>query len=857
MKIRKLRTNHIKNPVGFAMEKQVFSYVVEEATGAFQKAARIRVALDEKMTDVVYDSGWDEAIDSIAWQLPISTAAATRYYWTVEAEADNGEVAESEVAYFETAPDMENLTAVFIEAEKELDVVEFFTTISVKEQPVTARAYATALGIYELRIDGEKVGEEFLSPYSNDYDSWLQVLTHDVTAQLTPGEHEISMVVTPGWYSGYFGFEGKKEIYGKEKAAFLQLELALANGTKEIIVTDENWKARECAIRSAEIYHGEVWDATFVSEEAFDVTVLDVHKNKLQPRRSLPVRIMETVQPVELIHTPAGETVLDLGQNMAGWLSFYCRAPKGTKLFLQYGEILQNGNFYRENLREAKAEFTYISDGEARLVRPHATYYGFRYVKLEGFGEDVDLADFVGEVIYSQMDVTGSIVTGNPLVNRLTLNALWGQKGNFVDVPSDCPQRDERLGWTGDAQVFSGTALFQMDAYPFYVKFGHDMLMEQKRYDGCVPMVIPSFHMGPGGSSAWADAATVIPWNTYVYTGDAAILAQQYSSMKLWADWIYKQDVADGDKGLWQTGFHFGDWLALDGTDPFPTGKTDPCYIASAYYYLSTRLTAQAAEVLGYKEEAALYEARAEKIKTAMAAEYFTEDGDLILKVRTLTPTPAGSLAFVPVGEETAVTQTGYVLALTFGFCPEEYLPKMAKCLNDKIKEDGGLVTGFVGTPVLCPALSANGYAQTAYDLLLNEEMPGWLYCVKMGATTIWERWNSVLPDGTMNPEGMNSLNHYAYGSIAEWMYRYVGGIQPIPEKPGFREVTLTPMPDARLKSAEVTFDSPVGTYVSAWSYEGDTVHYHFEIPFGAKAYVTLPGAQQEAQILSAGSYDF
>ncbi len=834
MKIERLKTNHIVHPLGYAMEQAVLSYVVSESSGKRQKQARILVALDERMQEIVYDSGMTEEIDSIAYPLPISLKPATRYYWKVTVLAEDGDTGESDVTWFETAKPSEELPGDFITAKPAehsdaanpgMDVAAFFTTWKGKPGIKRAKARATALGVYELSINGKKAGNEFLTPYSNDYDSWLQFQTFDVTKLLQTGKNEVVMTVAPGWYSGYFGFEGKHEIYGDKKAAFLNLEVCYEDGSRELLVTDESWKVRESAVRYAELYHGEVYDATFEPKEVYDVTPVCYPKERLSARRSLPVVIKETITPIGILHTPAGETVIDMGQNMVGWLSFFCRAPKGTRLHFQYGELLQDGNFYRENLRTAKAEFTYISDGTERWVRPHFTYYGFRYVKLEGIVGEPEPDDFMGEVIYSDMEVIGGIETNHPLVNRLVQNALWGQKGNFVDVPTDCPQRDERMGWTGDAQIFSGTAAFFMDVYAFYAKYGYDMLREQERCEGCVPMVIPSFHMGPGGSAAWADAATVLPWTTYLYSGDVSILKQQYPSMKLWVDYVHRQDVEHGDKGLWQSGFHFGDWLALDGTNPeFPTGATEPYYVASSYYFLSVTLLAKAAEILGKKDDAIFYGSLAAKIKKALQNEYFTPDGKL-----------------------TQTTQTSYVLALAFGFCPKGCEKAVAGGLNERIKKDGGkLATGFVGTPFICRVLSEYGYNDTAYQLLLREDCPGWLYPVRMGATTIWERWNSILPDGKINPEGMNSLNHYSYGAVAEWMFRYMVGIWPLEEAPGFRRIRLQPMPDSRLTYAKGYYDSPVGRYESGWRFEGNTVHYSFVIPFGGSAELTLPDARAE-----------
>ncbi len=847
MKISRLKTNHVKDPVGFELGRPTLSWVVTESTGKRQRAARIRLAEDPAMERIIFDSGMDAAANSAAYRIPdaVEFAPGARYYWNVAVEADDGDRGVSETAFFEFPAGMPDLSGEMIAPGESMAVCEFFKTVAVNGPLRRARAYVTAFGVFELRINGEKVGEEYLTPYCNDYDSWQQVITFDVTERLPPGENEISAVVAPGWYSGYFGFEGKNRIYGDKLGLFLHLELTGADGEVRTVATDASWNVRQCPIRYAELYHGEVYDPGYRPDGASGAVVVPCEKAKFSPRRSLPVVRKDRLAPKRILHTPKGETVVDLGQNMVGWMSFVCREPKGAKIRLQYGEVLQNGCFYRDNLRGARAEFTYISDGVERTVRPHLTYYGFRYVKVEGLTGELSPEDFSGEVIYSDMDAAGWVETSNPLVNRLFQNALWGQRGNFVDVPSDCPQRDERMGWTGDAQVFCGTACFNMDTYAFYSKYGFDMLQEQKKYGGCVPMVIPSFRMGPGGSAAWADAATVIPWTVYLYSGDRAILEQQYPSMKGWLEYIRRQDERAGDRGLWRTGFHFGDWLALDGEDPsFPTGATDPYYIASAYYYLSASLTAKAARVLGLEEDAVAYERLTDKIRAAIRAEYFT---------------PNGRLA-VP-------TQCGYAVALTFGFCPEEFRARAAADLNARlIRDHEKLKTGFVGTPCLCRALSENGYHEMAYTLLLNEDCPGWLYPVRMGATTIWERWDSILPDGRINPEGMNSLNHYAYGSVVEWMYRHIGGINPMEEAPGFAGILWAPKPDCRMSAAAVRCDTPMGTYESKWRIEGEQLHFTLTVPFGGRARAVLPhapecgvlcnGAPMARHELDAGVYE-
>lgn len=849
MHITNLKVNHISTPLGFALSQPVFSYVVAESTGKRQAKARILVARDAAMTDICYDTGLREDIDSLGYQPGFVPEPASRYYWKVFVTADDGDRGESGAAYFETAKAPEDIQGSFIAAKEERGVDYFTKVFQVQGTVKQARVTASALGVYEVAVNGVRAGEEYLAPGSNDYDKWIQYQTIDVTGLLVQGENRITMAVAPGWYSGYFIWEGNNHIYGDKKAALLDLDIQYEDGSRACIATDGSWKAGGGLVTDSQIYHGEHQDAATATlaegcqaaPAAGEVEIYGAApaageaeadggagkqplRKRLQPRRSLPVLVKETIKPRRMLHTPAGETVLDMGQNMAGWVSFVCREPRGTRLYLQFGEILQGGNFYRENLRTAKAEFSYIADGQERVVRPHFTYYGFRYVKLEGFTGEPKLSDFTGEVVYSDLAAIGQLTTSNSLVNRLIANTVWGQKGNFVETPTDCPQRDERLGWTGDAQVFSGTALYQMDAAAFFSKYCYDMMQEQEEHEGCVPMVIPSFHMGDGGSAAWADAATVIPWNVYLYTGDPGILRQQYPSMKMWADYIRRKDEETGGRGLWQCGFHFGDWLALDGADPqSPMGGTEEFYVASCYYYLSTQLTAKAAAVLGMEEEAGRYSRQAEKIRRAILEEYFTKTGRLAV-----------------------ATQTGYVLALAFGICPEEFRGRVAADLNARLTKDRGyLKTGFVGTPWICKVLSEYGYHEMAVKLLLNEECPGWLYPVRMGATTIWERWDSVMPDGTMNPQGMNSLNHYSYGSVVEWMYRYLAGIRPVEEQAGFRFAQLAPLPDGRLSQVSASYDSPVGRFESGWKLEGEQVQMHFAVPFGAEAKIILPHAEK------------
>ena len=824
MKITQCKLNHLTNPLGWDVEHPTISYVVAGAKGRFQRAARVWVSLTEDFAECLYDSGAREDIASTGFELPIALVPMTRYYWKVWVEDDAGDSAESGVQWFETAKGDVPWAAEWITPDAEKSVqAAVFTDIEVTKPVKRARAYALGLGVYELLLNGEKVGEECLLPGLHAYDSWLQYQTFDLP--LAQGSNRLELLLGDGWYKGNYGLGKKYENYGDRLAAICEVHIWYADGSEAVIGTDGSWRARKSRIVETGIYCGEVFDATLDVGEAFGVKPIDLGFDRLRPRLSPPITVHERIAPVAVIRTPAGETVLDMGQNMVGWLQFRCAAPKGDSIHLQFGEILQGGNFYRDNLRTAKAEYTYISDGEERQVCQHFTFYGFRFVKVEGWRGEVRPEDFTGLVIHSQMDRRGDVRTANPLVNQLVHNALWGMKGNFLDVPTDCPQRDERYGWTGDAQIFSGTASFFMDTYAFYAKFGHDLYLEQMKRDGSVPDVVPVANFGGDASTAWADAATIIPWNVYLHTGDPGILRRQYASMKAWVDYMKRQDDADGGRRLWQTGAHYADWLALDGNYPGGVyGGTDQHYIASGYYYYSTRIVEKAARALGRDEDAAYYGNLADEIRQAFRREYFT---------------PAGRLA--------VDTMTGYVVALYMDLVPEEALERARRGLLNKLQKNFyHLETGFVGTPYLCRVLSENGMNGLAYHLLLEEGYPGWLYEVKMGATTVWERWNSVEPDGRISGTEMNSLNHYSYGSIVEWMFRDMCGINPCEEGAGFKRFILAPKPDYRIGSAEATLDSAAGRIESGWEISGGRLTFRFVVPFDTRARITLPDADIE-----------
>lgn len=833
MKITNLKTNHLINPLGYEMKEAKVSFIVEDTAGKYAQDIRIEVSLDENFQKIIYDTGKRNDICMYGEKLPIELKPRTRYFWRAEVWADNGDYAKSAAAWFETSKMEEAWEAFWIGSDK----LEGRSPVLIKEfeteyDSPDSRIYASGLGLYEIYFDGKRVGNEYLTPGCTDYNQWVQYQTYEVCVK--SGKHEIEVRLADGWYKGRFGLDLAENVYGDQLMMILELIMPDACGNETKIISDETWQAAAGSIVHSSIYDGETCIPYTGSPKRYRVTKVDHGpKGSLTARYGQPVVIKEELIP-EIIKTPAGETVLDMGQNMAGFIRCLIDEPKGTKIYMQFGETLQEGNFYRDNLRTAKAEFTYVSDGTEREIHPHFTYFGFRYVKVQGFTKELIPENFKGCVLYTDLEQTGSIVTSNEKVNQLVSNIFWGQKSNYVDVPTDCPQRDERMGWTADTQVFSGTACFNMDSYNFLRKYCHDIYETQKEL-GHVTPVVPSFHENGMACSVWGDAAVIIPWNLYLYYGDIAILEEQFESMKQWVDSVREIDAANGNRRFWDTGFHFGDWLALDnvGNDSMK-GATEDAYIATAYYHHSAGIVAKAAKVLGKAKEADEYQTLADEIKAAIQAEYFTANGRLAL-----------------------VTQTAYALALYMDFAPEGSKEKTASFLKNKLKLNKGyLETGFVGTYILNKVLSDHGNNDLAYKLLLNEEYPSWLYAVNMGATTIWERWNSILPDGKISGTGMNSLNHYAYGSILEWMYRNMAGCHLQEDHPGFTHIKIAPQPDYRIRYCDMSYKSIAGTYKICWSVAEDgTFTLQAVVPFNAKATVIFPNTSKEPEEISSGAH--
>lgn len=847
MKIIECKVNHVANPVGYEIKSPVFSWKVMEAKGKRQLSAKVRVSLAEDMTDCIVDTGFRTDIDSLGFKAEMELLPRTRYYWDVTVRTDAAEETPSAVRFFETGKMNEPWAAKWISCEQQPMTAEgntqgaferhpvFLKRIQVHGKPRNARLYVCGLGLYEAYCNGKKIGVECLTPYCNNYNRWLQYQTYDITEQLAEsgGTAELAILLGKGWYCGRFGFNDPlgQGYYDHHWRLIAELHMAGEDGSETVVGTDKTWEVRRSNICFSNIYDGEQVDDTLEAPAAEPVIVCskkargkgcpgrdEMPKGALCGRFSLPVTVHEAFRPIALLRTPAGEQVLDMGQNFAGVFRLHVNEPKGAKIRLQFGEILQSGNFYRENLRSAKAEYVYVSDGTEKDIIPHFTFYGYRYAKVEGI-RDLHIEDFTGLALYSGIEETGRLSTGSDLVNRLISNVRWGLKSNFVDVPTDCPQRDERMGWTGDAQVFSATACYLADSFAFYAKYLHDTATEQLDAGGKVCDVIPSVG-NTGTSSVWGDASCIIPWNLYRFYGDIGILENQYESMKSWVNYVRKLDDKDH---AWGRMFHYGDWLALDhpsGKADEVMGGTDVDFIANVYYMGSAEIVSEAAALLGRDADARRYRLLAGKLRRFIGDEYYSKNGRCCMD-----------------------TQTALLLTLKYHLSGDE--KRIREALKKRFERSGGkLQTGFVGTPILCGILSDNGMVDLAYELLLNEEYPGWLHEVKLGATTIWERWNSVLDDGSISSTGMNSLNHYSYGSIAEWLFAHGAGIRQREGDSGFRHAYLAPELNGKLRSLRAEYDSPSGTYKTEWKIlDENHVELRVTVPFGCEAALLLPHA--------------
>ena len=822
MSVANLKINGLERPIGYDCGELLLSWQV---LGSCAAQAKARVEVLDRGGAIVWDCEGD-----LAWEgtpLRFEPLPRSRYTVRVEVTDSEGSVHSGETE-FESGKLSEPWQAKWIAPNAESSWAPILSgSFRTHGEIADARLYILGLGLYSARLNSRSFTDELLAPGFWHFETEAPYQSYDVT-DFIRGENLLEVTLGNGWYKGRFGIEHTP--YSDKYALIAELHIRYADGSEQIIVTDESWTWRESDIAASNsIYDGEILDrlAHDSEENAARSVVIVASPLSIVDRFSPPV-IESTCLPVaELIHTPAGETVLDFGQNHAGLLRFRAELPRGTEVRFDFGEVLQQGNFYNENYRSALGGFSYRSDGRRETVCQSFTFYGFRYVRVSGWPGEINPADFDSPVIHTQLDRSGYLKTGHDGLNRLYENVIWGQLSNFLSIPTDCPQRDERLGWTGDAQVFAPTACYNMDCRAFYRSFLQLLRLDQIENGGGIATCLPR---SPGFLSCaiWGDAAAIIPETLLRFSGSTEEVARWYPLMRDWVDYVEAKS-----HGFLYDDEQLGDWLALDGvTDQSFKGGTDDTYLGSLYWMNSARIVSELAEKLGYAGDAEKYRLLAENIRAAVLENYFTATGRLSVD-----------------------TQAAYIAALRFGVWRDKDV--LVRQFMRRMRFDGFEIRcGFAGAPLMCSVLAEHGMEDLAVELLLHRGFPGWMYCVELGATTVWERWNSLLPDGTCSGTGMNSFNHYAYGSVMEYVYARLAGLRP--GKYGFREAVIAPNPDIRLGQLECSLNTVSGRYVSEWHILPDgRLSVHVEVPFGCRAELTLPRSGEDSISLAPGSYDY
>ncbi len=690
-----------------------------------------------------------------------------------------------------------------------------------RELPVKAVLNITALGVYEAAINGKRVGDFILAPGWTSYQKRIQVQSYDVSDLIHIGENVIEVVVGEGWYAspipGWMIPEKEQHQAQRQTALNARLLMEDSHGKRTPIRTDESWTYHESRIRFSEIYDGEDYDANFAASWEKNAVLFPDPEGKLIPQEGELIKEKEKIAAKSIFITPRGEKVVDFGQEITGYVEFSVNAEKGDQIHILHGEMLdKNGNFYNANYRTAKAEIHYTCCEGKQTWHPHLTFFGFRYLKLEQFPGNPKVSDFTAVCVYSDLRRTGWITSGNQKLNQLISNIFWGQKCNYLDIPTDCPQRDERLGWTGDSQVFVKAGSYNYDIEKFFRKWLHD-LSEDQNADGSVGSVVPNVLPNDKPSAGWGDTAVISPWQIYQTYGDKRVLEDQFVSMKRWVDYITH---ATKHRGLWTGGTHFGDWLGLDAQAESYKGASREDFIASAFYAHAVELLVKAGKVL--RNDMTSYEDLYQLILSEFRQAY-----------------------------SQCLTQTEYVISLEFHLT--ENPQKAADVLAQMIENDGcQLRTGFIGTPYLLHVLSDHGYTELAYTLLLREKYPSWLYSVGKGATTIWEHWDGVMENGDFWSTDMNSFNHYAYGSVIDWIYEKAAGIQHSEQDPGFQKAEIVPHPDPRLGFLNVRLKTRHGLICSSWKYLDREIRY--EITCEMPAVISIDGKEYHVE---PGIYTF
>ncbi len=702
------------------------------------------------------------------------------------------------------------------------------------DQPArSARLYVTALGLYEARLNGSKVGDAVLAPGWTDYARRIPYQTYDVTALLRPGGNVLGALLADGWYCGFVGFDAKRAgaHYGTEPEFLAQLVITLPDGSEQRIVTDGSWRSRPSAICRADLIMGEAqdlrrhpagWDDAVSGLSGFDaggwqaVEVRDRDATPLVADPAPPVRVTQEITPSSIWADPAGRYIVDVGQNMTGWLRIIVTGSPGARIRVRHGEALDSdGSLYTENLRSARQCDEYITAGGRDVLEPRFTVHGFRYAEISGYPGEPAPGHITARVVHSDIPAAGDVRTSLPWLDQLARTIDWGQRGNFISIPTDCPQRDERLGWTGDAQVFARTACYNRDVAAFFGKWLDDVTDAQLP-SGAFTDIAPRLHLTWAGAPAWGDAGVIVPWTLYTMYGDRGVLQRSYPAMARWMDFIARDNP--GFLRERNLGNSYNDWLA-PGDDLTPHEL-----LATAYWAYDASLMAEVARAIGRDTDSAAYLELAAKIRAAAAAAFVASDGQVA-----------------------SGTQTGYVLGLHMGLVPHELRQAAAGHLVEAIRAAGWhLTTGFAGVSYLLPVLSATGHTDVAYRLIEQQERPSWRYMLSHGATTVWERWDGWTEEAGFQSPEMNSFNHYALGSVGEWIYRFVLGIDQQPGTAGFSHPLVRPHPGGSLTHASGSYRSVRGRIETRWQLGDGQFALQVSLPPNVAATVRVPSAEPD-----------
>ena len=845
LKLYDLKTEYRVNPIGLDAARPAFSWKLDsDRQNVTQRAYRLRVFAGESC---VWDSGEQESEQSL-YHVYGGPALEPRCAYRVLAEVrdDAGERAAAEGSFETGLLDYRTMQANWIThafADGLEPCAVYEKRFSLTKPLRRARAYVTALGLYAMTLNGTRVGEARFAPGWTAYQERLQVQTLDLTALLRE-ENRLAVTVGNGWYKGILGFYGQGCHYGTRTALLCQIELDYADGTRETLVTDESWLSTTGPRRCSEIYHGEVIDYSLPEQERLPAKLYEYSKDILVGQECEPVRITQRVPVQRVLHSPKGETLLDFGQNLTGVVEARLRLPRGTAVTLRHGEALdEKGNLFTANLRTARAADTYICSGGDDVFLPEFTYHGFRYAAVEGL-EEIDPGAFTACVLHTDFARPGQFSCSDEKITRLWQNVDWTMRSNYLDIPMDCPQRDERLGYTGDAEIFLPTALFHGELALFYRKWLRDLRAEQSDEFG-VPLSVPDILRTRTCVSIWHEAATIVPWLLWETYGDSRVLAEQYDSMARSVE--YTRRLA-GESGLLQSdaSSQFGDWLALDyPKGPFrrtPEGTLYPSneekgggtelhLIGNAYYLYSLDIMVKTASVLGKREEETKWRSLYEDVLEKFRAEYVTANGRLV-----------------------SDTQTAAALALRFDLVEERQRQRVLDFLKlNLIKNKKHLRTGFVGTEYLPHVLSQNGLHQLMGDILFKQDCPSWLYAVNLGATTVWELWDGVNEDGSFNLFEMNSLNQYGFATIGDWLVKELAGLKAL--EPGYKKSRIAPRPVRGIPELRASYETPYGPLSVELCCRDGRIRARVRIPANARAEVSLPG--RETVELGSGEYDF